>query len=93
MHVLGLGELFQPKGAPTGPTTEKATEILRNAYSNQDGHLSKDEIKKVFSQMGSYWPGFRASQGLKKADADGDRFVQGNKEIGKLAKYIMKVNQ
>lgn len=56
---------------------------------NGDGHLDKEELKQVFKDLGALIPRWRASAGLKYADANGDGFIS-LEEMDALIGYAQK---
>ena len=66
---------------------EQIKKILERADSNGDGCYTRDELKKAFDDLGSYWPAWRTQLCLWKVDANGDGQISG-KEIDDLISYI-----
>ena len=67
-------------------TEEQLKAIFQEHDANKDGHLSKEEIKKAFQQLGSRLPSWRVKRALSHADADGDGNIS-VEEMGELVKY------
>nr|AZL94079.1 calmodulin-like protein 39 [Carica papaya] len=82
-HMVGKKAPSPPKR----PTEEDIKAALMKFDSNGDHRLSKEELKKAFSNLGALVPGFRSWRGMKLADDDGDGFVDEN-ELPKLIKYV-----
>ena len=66
---------------------QQIRKILERADSNGDGCYTRDELKKAFKDLGSYWPTWRAQLCLWQVDSNGDGQVSG-KEIEVLVGYI-----
>ena len=66
---------------------EQIRKILERADRNGDGIYTRDELKKAFNDLGSYWPTWRTQLCLWQVDANGDGQVSG-KEIEVLMGYI-----
>ncbi|KAK4254174.1 hypothetical protein QN277_009589 [Acacia crassicarpa] len=74
---------------PKPPLNEKTVkERLKKADINGDGSLSVEELKKVFKEMGSNWPGVRTWLCMRNTDSDGDGEISAS-EMNKLVVYIM----
>ncbi|CAL5206011.1 unnamed protein product [Lathyrus oleraceus] len=66
----------------------KIMQILIDADVNKDGCYTKGEIKKALKDLGSYIPGWRANNCLKKLDADKDGQINGE-EIDDLVDSLL----
>jgi Ca2+-binding EF-hand superfamily protein len=64
--------------------------FFKNYDINNDGHLSKEELKKAFKSLSSWIPGIRANCGLHHADANGDGYISDD-ELNDLVKYAEKL--
>ncbi|EOY14488.1 Calcium-binding EF-hand family protein, putative [Theobroma cacao] len=76
----------------TGPVLLTGTElrtIFKSCDTNLDGRLSKQELRKAFSSLGSRLPCWRARQGLHQADANGDGYVS-DEEFDDLVEYALE---
>ncbi|KAK2977564.1 hypothetical protein RJ640_007039 [Escallonia rubra] len=68
-------------------TTENQLKgIFRKHDKNGDGVLSKEELKEAFKYLGALIPGWRASCGLRYADANGDGYISDG-ELNALVQY------
>ncbi|OMO78948.1 Calcium-binding EF-hand [Corchorus capsularis] len=76
------------------PQTFISKQQLRKLFldcdSNNDGFLTKDEIKKAFQKLGAVIPGYRAWEGMKRADANRDGCVSMD-ELEDLIDYANKL--
>ncbi|KAK4254173.1 hypothetical protein QN277_009588 [Acacia crassicarpa] len=61
---------------------------LEKADINGDGRLSVKELKKLFKEMGSNWPGVRTWLCMRNADGDGDGEISAS-EMDNLVAYIL----
>ncbi|GMY28637.1 putative calcium-binding protein cml10 [Fagus crenata] len=72
---------------PKQPLTEDQLRKIFKQYDvNNDGLLSKEELKKAFKGLGSCIPGIRANRGVHHADANGDGYINED-ELNDLTKY------
>lgn len=72
-------------------TEEQLRGMFRKCDMNRNGQLSKEELKEGFRQMGSKFPGWRASRALRGADRDGDGDISLSRdEFDRLVKYALK---
>ncbi|KAE8100660.1 hypothetical protein FH972_018535 [Carpinus fangiana] len=69
---------------------EKLKQIFKEHDKNNDGLLSKAELKAAFNSLGSIIPSIPAFIGLFLADSNGDGFI-GEDELNALAKYAHKM--
>lgn len=67
---------------------KKIMQILRDADVNKDGCYTKGEIKKALKVLGSYIPGWRAQDCIKKIDADKNGQIS-DSEIDDLVNYLI----
>ncbi|KAF4379083.1 hypothetical protein F8388_022170 [Cannabis sativa] len=71
----------------------RSKEELRSKFKSQDmngdGKLSKNEIKKVFKDLGSSSGFYRANRAMHRADSDHNGYVDINddKELEGLVQY------
>lgn len=70
-------------------TEEQLKGMFWRFDKNQDGHLSKQELKAAFKNLGAIFPGFRADRGLRHADHNGDGYISED-EVDELVKYAIK---
>ncbi|KAK6256601.1 hypothetical protein QUC31_000060 [Theobroma cacao] len=63
--------------------------IFKSFDYNQDGRLSKQELRKAFASLGSHLPGWRAGRGLHHADANRDGYVSDD-ELDDLVEYALE---
>ncbi|GMY28636.1 putative calcium-binding protein cml26 [Fagus crenata] len=79
------------KALPVPTLTEDQLQKIFKKYDfNNDGLLSKEELKKAFDYLGSCIPGIRASHGIHHADANRDGYVN-EEELNELVKYAKRV--
>ncbi|XAR49018.1 hypothetical protein NMG60_11032036 [Bertholletia excelsa] len=64
--------------------------LLDKHDKNKDNRLSKYEIKNVFIELDSLFPGWRAWRAFKCADYDGNGYVDEH-EKEKLVDYIYEL--
>ena len=75
----------------TAPVPEDVLKkIFKNHDTNNDGLLSKQELRNAFKDLGSWFPGFRATGGINHADANKDGFIDEN-ELEALVNYALKL--
>ncbi|CAN6539921.1 unnamed protein product [Malus baccata var. baccata] len=70
-------------------TKEQILKIFKRYDKNGDGQLSKAELKEAFAELGAIWPAFRAWDGRRHADDNGDGFISIDKELDKLVDYAV----
>ncbi|KAB2614364.1 calcium-binding protein CML10 [Pyrus ussuriensis x Pyrus communis] len=70
-------------------TKEQVMEVFKSFDKDEDGRLSKEELKASFKKLGSLWSSFRAWRALGHADANKDGFIS-MQEIGELISYALK---
>ncbi|KAH7523615.1 hypothetical protein FEM48_Zijuj06G0030700 [Ziziphus jujuba var. spinosa] len=73
-------------GYISGNEIKKFSDYLRKRKFN-DGVLSKEEVAKVFQELGSRFPGWRAHRALRRADANNDGYISLD-EKNELMAYI-----
>ncbi|OAY22912.1 hypothetical protein MANES_18G036400v8 [Manihot esculenta] len=78
------------KGVAGGfPYTEEQLIVLfRSCDINQDGRLSKQELKNMFNKLGSRFASWRVFRALHHADANGDGYIS-EEEFSDLVRYIL----
>ncbi|KAJ9189911.1 hypothetical protein P3X46_001159 [Hevea brasiliensis] len=74
------------KAAPVPFTEEQVRQIFMRFDLNHDNVLSREEIRQAFQYLGAMFPGQKARQAMKVADANGDGAVDLS-EIDDLVKY------
>lgn len=67
-------------------TEEQMTLIFERCDADEDGSLSKQELKKALAELGVEFPNLRAVSALWHADADEDGRISKN-ELAELVKY------
>lgn len=70
---------------------EKMKYVFGRSDSDKDGYLSKQELKKAFSDLGVEFPSLRAMSALWHADDNGDNYIS-KKEMAELVKYTSTMN-
>ncbi|XP_057999027.1 uncharacterized protein LOC131177876 [Hevea brasiliensis] len=78
------------KNASVYLTEDQLREIFMQLDVNHDNVLSRDEIKKAFDYIGAWFPGYRARDGIRHADANGDGVVDLN-ELDDLVNHACKI--
>ncbi|XWS25627.1 hypothetical protein CRYUN_Cryun27aG0084100 [Craigia yunnanensis] len=72
------------------PVTEEQVRGIFIRYdTNEDGRLSKQELKEAFASLGSRIPGVRVFLALQHADTNGDGYITAT-EFEKLVDYTLK---
>ena len=71
-------------------TKERIRKMLKEADSNADGRLNREDLKKVFKEIGSHWAGRRADRCIKACDIDSNGFIDGDVEIEKAVEYAFR---
>ncbi|KAJ6722414.1 CALCIUM-BINDING EF-HAND FAMILY PROTEIN [Salix koriyanagi] len=66
-------------------TEEQLIKIFRRFDTNEDGLLSKEEVKRAYNMLGKSFPGVRAWWALHVGDENGDGYIS-QKEFNKLVK-------
>ncbi|KAF7139557.1 hypothetical protein RHSIM_Rhsim07G0229400 [Rhododendron simsii] len=54
---------------------------------DKDGRINRDELQQAIRTIGAWFPGWKASRGVKFADANGDGFIDDN---GRLSRDELK---
>ncbi|XVF60071.1 hypothetical protein PTKIN_Ptkin08bG0013800 [Pterospermum kingtungense] len=62
--------------------------VFRRFDSNNDGRLSRQELKNAFSSLGSRFPSYRAFAALHQADKNGDGYIS-EEEMDELIRYAL----
>nr|POF10333.1 putative calcium-binding protein cml10 [Quercus suber] len=70
---------------------EQMKNVFGRSDSDKDGYLSKQELKKAFSDLGVEFPSLRAMSALWHADDNGDNYIS-KKELAELVKYTSTMN-
>lgn len=76
----------ETKGASITCSEEQIKLVFERCDSDQDGQLTKKELKKALSELGVEFPNVRAMSALWHADENGDGRVNPN-ELASLVKY------
>ncbi|OMP05569.1 Calcium-binding EF-hand [Corchorus olitorius] len=84
------GETSKPKHVAGGVpfSKEQLRDIFKRFDCDKDGRLSKEELKKAFSELGSRVPAFRTLAALHHADENGDGFIS-EEELEALLQYAL----
>lgn len=70
---------------------EQLINIIKMYDSNGDNYLNKEDLKKLFQQLGSNAPRWRAARAIHHADKNGDgRIDMSTMELDQLVKYARK---
>ncbi|KAJ4721658.1 putative Calcium-binding EF-hand family protein [Melia azedarach] len=76
---------------PVTYTEEQLKMLFRRHDVNGDGKLGKRELKKVFEELSSPWPAWRASRALRHADSNGDGIISLDQDLDRLVKYVLRL--
>ncbi|KAJ9166222.1 hypothetical protein P3X46_021003 [Hevea brasiliensis] len=68
-----MGFFVRNKGVPVSDVQLK--KLFSRFDKNNDNRLSREEIAEAFSQLGAFFPGYRAGRALAYNDANGDGFI------------------
>ncbi|EXC19757.1 putative calcium-binding protein CML27 [Morus notabilis] len=69
---------------------EQLKDVFKKHDTNKDGLLSREELTKAFSSLGSFFPSWRASRALSHVDKNRDGFVDEN-EFSDLVRYVAQL--
>ncbi|XP_057999028.1 calmodulin-like protein 5 [Hevea brasiliensis] len=89
-YASKIGYWSYNKNASVYLTEDQLRGIFMQFDVNHDNVLSRDEIKKAFDYIGAWFPGYRARDGIRHADANGDGVVDLN-ELDDLVNYACKI--
>ncbi|TYH83206.1 hypothetical protein ES332_D02G116500v1 [Gossypium tomentosum] len=81
------------KSCPIQPqawSKQQLRKLFLDCDGDGDGLLTKEEKKKAFRNLGAVIPGYRAWEGLKRADANKDGCVS-HEELDALMDYADKL--
>ncbi|XP_021679653.2 uncharacterized protein LOC110664327 [Hevea brasiliensis] len=78
------------KQASTVLLDDQLRGLLKRYDANNDGKLSKAELKVAFKSLGSHFAGWRAMRAIHHADANGDGCISED-EMEELIKYAIKL--
>ncbi|KAF2309842.1 hypothetical protein GH714_005347 [Hevea brasiliensis] len=78
------------KQASTVLLEDQLRGLLKRYDANNDGKLSKAELKVAFKSLGSHFAGWRAMRAIHHADANGDGCISED-EMEELIKYAIKL--
>ncbi|KAH1064927.1 hypothetical protein J1N35_029914 [Gossypium stocksii] len=67
---------------------EQILSLFKGCDVNNDGKLSKDEVKAAFRKLKSRFPGFRTKRAFKAADKNGDGVIS-EAELDELVDYVL----
>ncbi|KAJ4849713.1 hypothetical protein Tsubulata_041641 [Turnera subulata] len=90
LSSLGLHFHFHKDAEAPTLTKAQLEKIFMKFDTNGDNCLSRAEMKKAFDYIGSNFPGFRATQALRYADANGDGQID-MKELDDLINFAHKI--
>ncbi|PON80218.1 Parvalbumin [Parasponia andersonii] len=69
-------------------TNDQLTKIFRSHDTNNDGKLSRDELKAAFKYLGSHCSSYRTLRAFNHADGDNDGFIDlSSPELSQLVSY------
>ncbi|POO02325.1 Parvalbumin [Trema orientale] len=69
-------------------TNDQLAKIFRSHDTNNDGKLSRDELKAAFKYLGSHCSSFRTLRAFNHADGDKDGFIDlSGPELSELVSY------
>lgn len=78
------------KGVKIKYSKEQLRNVFKKNDTNNDGRLSKKELKLAFTELDSHFPSYRAHRGLHHADANDDGYVDIENELEALVVYVVK---
>lgn len=70
-------------------TVDEFKEWLRRFDTDQDGRISRDELRRALRAIRSRFTGWRSRQGISYADADGDGYID-DSEVDGLIEFAQK---
>ncbi|KAI9164920.1 hypothetical protein LWI28_004493 [Acer negundo] len=71
-------------------TVDEFKAWLRRYDSNSDGQISQDELKEALHGLRSWFPWWKARQGMKEADSNHDGLINSPKEMEKLIHFVQQ---
>ncbi|XP_044511480.1 calmodulin-like protein 2 [Mangifera indica] len=74
---------------PDPDLREKLKKEFKKHDVNNDGVLSREELKTAFKDLGAWWPRWRTDRALHHVDANNDGVIN-PEEFDKLVQYAMK---
>ncbi|TMW80523.1 hypothetical protein EJD97_018788 [Solanum chilense] len=77
------------KDASIPLTKDQVEGILKRYDTNEDGKLSKKELKAAFKKMGLRFCGWKVGRAFNHADIDKDGYIN-KEEMSELVKYASK---
>ena len=86
---MARGNSFSHGSVPN--KKEQILEFFKQRDINGDNLLSKSEVKKIFEDLESRFPGIRTWQAMRKADANGDGNIDQN-ELEDLLNFVVGLN-
>ena len=86
---MARGNSFSHGSVPN--KKEQTLEFFKQRDINGDNLLSKSEVKKIFEDLESRFPGIRTWQAMRKADANGDGNIDQN-ELEDLLNFVVGLN-
>lgn len=63
--------------------------LFKRCDVNNDGRLSRDEVKASFKSLQSRFPAYRTQRAFKVADENGDGYISAG-ELEELVKYALE---
>ncbi|RXH72761.1 hypothetical protein DVH24_012445 [Malus domestica] len=72
-------------------TKVQIMKIFKRFDKDGDAQLSKTELKAAFAELGAKWPAFRAWEGLRHADDNGDGLISIDKELDKVVDHAVNL--
>ena len=84
-HSKNIGKGCKPAIDASQLSEEQVMTIFRRFDTNKDGFLSKEEVKKAYTELGKSFPGLRTWWTLHVGDENGDGRIS-QTEFIKLAK-------
>lgn len=70
-------------------TMQEFKKWVRKFDADEDGRISKNELRDAIRATGGWFSGRKSKQGMQSADANGNGFIEGN-EIHNLVEFAKK---
>ncbi|CAA7401618.1 unnamed protein product [Spirodela intermedia] len=74
----------------TDMTLDEFKNWLKKFDDNNDGRISEEELRNATRSVGCWFSTWRSSRGIRKADFDGNKFVDDD-ELENLAAFAHRV--
>ncbi|KAL1824317.1 hypothetical protein ACET3Z_011095 [Daucus carota] len=71
-------------------TVEEFRAWLRRYDMDHDGKINREELAEALRSLRIWFGWWKAREGIKAADSDGNGYINNSKEIEKLVKYAQK---